>query len=295
MEQIDYIDREICPACGSSDLQLFLTVQDHRVSKAFFPIATCVPCGLRFTSRIPSKEQIGLFYKSDTYDSHRLDNNSLISRLYRLVRSWNITNKTLLLSNYTVSGKVVDYGCGLGHLVRHLKSNGFNAEGYEIDDDVRHRAKSDLNLNIYPLEDFQKTPNASVDVLMMWHVLEHVYDLKEDFQQIVDKVAPNGVLFIAVPNFRAYDAKYYGKAWEAYDVPRHLYHFDDQSIEGFCSSYGLSLESKIPMRFDSYYVSMASERNLKNGFVLRGVAVGLWSNLLGRRNGYSSHVYIFRK
>jgi SAM-dependent methyltransferase len=253
-------------------------------------------CGLHYTKSVPSSDTIGSFYKAESYDSHRVDNKSLISRVYRVVRKINVGKKIKWIRRYNnQQGLVVDYGCGLGHLVAELKNQGYNAKGFEIDGDVRALSRDTLNLEIQPLENFRLLDNASVSVITMWHVLEHVYDLNSDFQHIVDKLADDGAIFIAVPNFKSYDAKYYKKHWEAYDLPRHLYHFDNESIKRFCSRFGLRLESKIPMRFDSYYVSMRSEKNKKNGFLLCGVFIGWLSNVLSFRYGYSSHAYVFKK
>lgn len=287
--------RKNCPSCGELRSISVLSAPDFRVSKREFDIHACSGCGLHYTKLVPTRAAIGTYYKSDSYDSHRLDNQSLISRIYRRVRSINIAKKVKWIRPYSKGGLIVDYGCGLGHLVSDLKAKGLRAEGFEIDGDVRALTKTELNLETYPLEKFRELQSDSVSVLTMWHVLEHIYDLNVDFEQIVDKVEQNGVLFIAVPNFRSFDAKFYKKYWEAFDLPRHLYHFDNETIVSFTSRFGLKLESKIPLRFDSYYVSMRSEKNKKNGFMLRGVLVGWLSNLLAFRYGYSSHVYVFRK
>lgn len=288
--------RSHCPSCGSEQSKLFLQAPDFRVSQMDFEIHNCLNCGLHYTKAVPSSDTIGSFYKAESYDSHRVDNKSLISRIYRVVRKINVGKKIKWIRRYNnQQGLVVDYGCGLGHLVAELKNQGYNAKGFEIDGDVRALSRETLNLEIQPLEDFRLLDNASVSVITMWHVLEHVYDLNTDFQHIVDKLAEDGAIFIAVPNFKSYDAKYYKKYWEAYDLPRHLYHFDNESIKRFCSRFGLRLESKIPMRFDSYYVSMRSEKNKKNGFLLCGVFIGWLSNVLSFRYGYSSHAYVFKK
>ena len=288
--------RSHCPSCGSEKSNLFLHAPDFRVSQMDFEIHNCLNCGLHYTKSVPSSDTIGSFYKAESYDSHRVDNKSLISRVYRVVRKINVGKKIKWIRRYNnQQGLVVDYGCGLGHLVAELKNQGYNAKGFEIDGDVRALSRDTLNLEIQPLENFRLLDNASVSVITMWHVLEHVYDLKSDFQHIVDKLADDGAIFIAVPNFKSYDAKYYKKHWEAYDLPRHLYHFDNESIKRFCSRFGLRLESKIPMRFDSYYVSMRSEKNKKNGFLLCGVFIGWLSNVLSFRYGYSSHAYVFKK
>lgn len=288
--------RSFCPSCGSVKQEPYMLVPDFRVSQDQFPLVSCLSCGLTYTALVPGVGDIGAFYKSDTYDSHRIDNKSLISRVYRLVRAWNIHKKIKLVKSFSTSGLIVDYGCGLGHLVAQMQKEGLSVRGFEIDDDVRDLSCEILNLSLQPLSEFGALKNESIDVLMMWHVLEHVYDLCMDFQQIVEKVKQNGVLIIAVPNYRSYDAQFYKKNWEAYDVPRHLYHFDKESVHNFLSSYGLKRESIIPMLFDSYYVSMRSEKNTKGGgFILRGLWKGFLSNLLAYKYGHSSQIYIYRK
>jgi predicted TPR repeat methyltransferase len=195
---------------------------------------------------------------------------------------------------YLKQGVVVDYGSGLGHFVGALNKAGFNALGYEIDSEVRALAKDELQLDLAPLEDFHAREALSVDVITMWHVLEHIYDLNHDFHSIQEKLKSNGILMVAVPNYKSWDAQHYAKDWEAYDVPRHLYHFDNQVIKSFVESKGFNLLEVIPLRFDSYYVSMRSEVN-KNGNILRGIWNGYLSNQRGRKYGYSSHVFVFRK
>ena len=295
MEQQVYLTRENCPSCESKDSQPFLDVQDFRYSSHVFPIHACKACGLHYTKWLPSASEIGAFYKSESYDSHRLDNNSLISRLYRFVRKINIRNKVSWVRRYVKSGTVVDYGCGLGHFLGALIDAGYQARGFEIDEDVRVLAKSELGLSLEPLESFSDLSDASVDVITMWHVLEHVYDLKKDFEVVVSKIKSGGTLMIAVPNFRSYDGQYYAKYWEAYDVPRHLYHFDKESLINFVEPFGLRLSESIPMKFDAYYVSMRSEVNKPKGSKLKGALVGFLSNLYAKKNGYSSNVFVFRK
>lgn len=295
MEQKNYIERVFCPSCGDKHSERFLDVPDYRFSHDIFPINRCLGCGLHYTASIPSVDDIGAFYKADSYDSHRLDNVSLISRLYRFVRRINVRKKVSWVRKYLKSGVVVDYGCGLGHFVQGLRNAGYNAEGYEIDADARALAQSELNLKLQSLERFKLLTPASVDVLTMWHVLEHVYDLNADVELLLQKLRPGGFLFVAVPNFRSYDAQYYGAYWEAYDVPRHLYHFDQSCMKSFGQKFGLIYQEAIPMKFDSYYVAMRSEKNKPGGSLLNGLRIGFWSNVQAAKHGYSSHVFVFKK
>jgi hypothetical protein len=125
-------------------------------------------------------------------------------------------------------------------------------------------------------------------------VLEHVYHLEEDVNKLSKLIKSGGFIYIAVPNRNSYDAKYYGANWAAYDVPRHLYHFREKDVIALMERNELIHCETIPMRFDSYYVSMLSEK-IKGGSLLKALWIGLKSNWQAKKFGYSSQVYVFRK
>lgn len=126
------------------------------------------------------------------------------------------------------------------------------------------------NVNAYIKE-------KQVEAITLWHVLEHVTDMPETLAFFKAKLKKDGVLIIAVPN-HSYDAQYYKEFWAAYDVPRHLHHFDLKSMKSLLQNFKL-VETK-PMKFDSFYVSMLSEK-CKTGAVnlLKAFWIGLMSNL----------------
>lgn len=62
----------------------------------------------------------------------------------------------------------------------------------------------------------------------MWHVLEHVSNLNDQLNFINRRLTETGVIIVAVPNFKSFDAKFYKKYWAGYDVPRHLWHFSQK-------------------------------------------------------------------
>jgi predicted SAM-dependent methyltransferase len=111
-----------------------------------------------------------------------------------------------------------------------------------------------------------------------------------------ENLLPSGILVIAVPNHRSYDAAFYKNKWAAYDVPRHLWHFTENDMIKLAQKNQLALEHVRPLIFDSFYVSMLSEKN-KNGQVVKGVFVGLLSNIKARftKQPFSSQIYVFRK
>ncbi|MFN9112606.1 MAG: methyltransferase domain-containing protein, partial [Bacteroidota bacterium] len=126
-----------------------------------------------------------------------------------------------------------------------------------------------------------------------WHVLEHVHDLHKMLSKIHHMLDEDACLFIAVPNHLSFDARFYGDCWAAYDVPRHLYHFTPLTMKKLLEAHELKLVQIKPMWFDSYYVSMLSEK-YKRGSVIRGILIATVSNLLAIFNHKkcSSLIYI---
>ena len=154
--------------------------------------------------------------------------------------------------------------------------------------------------DIHPRESgklFELMP-GTYQAITMWHVLEHVHELHAYIKQMGELLAPNGKLFIAVPNYTSADANIYKENWAAYDVPRHLYHFSPQSMEKLLHLHGLKLTAVKPMWFDSFYVSMLSEQ-YKNGKgnILKAVFNGFLSNLKawGNTRKCSSVIYVINK
>ena len=107
---------------------------------------------------------------------------------------------------------------------------------------------------------------------------------------------PTGTLIVAVPNFKSFDAKHYGHFWAAYDVPIHFWHFSKKAIELLFAKENMHLQKVLPMKFDSFYVSLLSEK-YKNGKMnfIKAFFVGLRSNLKAAGNlEFSSHIYVLK-
>jgi len=130
----------------------------------------------------------------------------------------------------------------------------------------------------------------------MWHVLEHVPNLENQIKELKRLVKPKGTIIIAVPNFKSYDAKYYGKFWAAFDVPIHFWHFSKTAIKLLFEKENIKLEKILPMKFDSFYVSLLSEK-YKNGKMnfIKAFWIGLVSNWKANRSlEFSSHIYVLK-
>lgn len=251
-----------CPVCGSKNILPALTVKDYTVSHEFFEIWECRHCTLRFTQNVPEEEEITSYYQSHNYISHSNTSEGLINNLYHKVRKRTLIQKKNLVKKLTriKRGTILDIGSGTGAFLNTMQKASWKVNGLEPDTNARKKALELYNLKLDSSEKLYSLTPGSFDAITMWHVLEHVHDLHAYINQIKNLLKPGGKIFIAVPNHTCYDEEIYREFWAAYDVPRHLYHFSPASIKELLSLHGLHVEKMKPMWYDSFYVSMLSEK-----------------------------------
>jgi 2-polyprenyl-3-methyl-5-hydroxy-6-metoxy-1,4-benzoquinol methylase len=287
-----------CPVCGNSEFAHFLTCKDYTVSGEKFNIVSCEDCNFKFTNPRPEDSKLGAYYKSEDYISHSDTRKGFLAKLYHAVRNYTLKGKLKLISKYVSRGTILDYGCGTGTFLKVCKDNGWEVFGMEPDEGARAIGIKQGLVADGDKQSLQpKIRNRQLDIITLWHVLEHVTDLELTLTFFNLKLKENGRLIIAVPNYTSYDARHYGAFWAAYDVPRHLYHFEVQTISTLLSKFGFSLEECIPMKFDSYYVSMLSEK-YKTGSInyFKAFISGFKSNAMAKSpKEYSSVIYVFKR
>ncbi|MEO7977869.1 class I SAM-dependent methyltransferase [Flavobacterium sp.] len=274
--------------------KLFLAVKDHSVSKEIFELYHDETLDMLITSPQPDLQNLGKYYESEDYISHTDNKRSLFEKAYHFVKNIALKNKlNLINSEQPQKGKILDIGAGTGDFLLKAKNNGWETVGVEPSERAKNIA---IQKGISFVEAINVLENNSFDLITMWHVLEHVPNLELQIQELKRLLKPTGTLIVAVPNFKSYDAKHYGEFWAAFDVPIHFWHFSKKAIQSLFAKVDMKLEKVLPMKFDSFYVSLLSEK-YKTGKMnyFSAILVGLKSNLkAGRTKEYSSHIYILK-
>lgn len=293
------ITTQSCKICQSQEIEKYLKLKDHFLSQEDFKIDICLNCGFKFTNPHPQEKELTNYYKSEDYVSHSDKNEGLFFKLYNIVKNRSLKNKYCLVSKIVgKTGKVLDYGCGSGDLLKVFKKKNWHIEGIENDNETRNYASAKLNHKLLAPTEISNLKAQTFDVIMLWHVLEHIVDLNEIFQQLLKLIKPNSFIIIAVPNSDSYDARYYGKYWAAYDVPRHLYHFNHHTFQKFVNNHGCKIIKQKGMVFDAFYVSMLSEKYKKSMVpIFKGGLMGTISNLKARffTKNFSSTIYVLER
>ena len=273
-----------CPACGSPDIGSYTTITDHYYSKENFDIAACKGCGLRFTQNRPAPEEIGRYYDSENYASHDSGKKaSVFLKVYQMARDYMLGLKFNLVRQFKPEWKqVLDYGTGEGFFTEYLLKKGKDASGIEPSAVARENFKSRTGKTLF--EDIDALPaDKTFQVITLWHVLEHIHTLRETMEKLTERLEQKGIIVIAIPNQKAKDLEAFGPHWAAWDVPRHLYHWDTDSLSAFMKSLGLVRIHTGQLPLDPFYIGMISARYAGKGAV-SGILTGLKSYFHGKSN-----------
>ncbi|GAB1454427.1 methyltransferase domain-containing protein [Draconibacterium sp.] len=289
-----------CPVCDGKTFSPFLSCTDFFVSGEEFRIKQCNSCGFKITENIEDEDYIGRYYQSENYISHSNTSKGIVNSVYHSVRKYMLGQKRRLVEKTTGlrNGDILDVGTGTGFFLNEMKEFGWHVTGTEKSSDARDFAKKEFKLDNLPSEQLFTLKEKSFDAITLWHVLEHIHQLNENMATFNRLLKTDGKLIIAVPNHESSDAKHYKQFWAAYDVPRHIWHFAPKQMKQLGEKHGFKLTSLHSMPFDSFYVSMLSEKYKKSKMaLLKGIFYGKisWLNSIFNPAKCSSVIYVFEK
>lgn len=293
-----FINIKNCPVCEKENSTVILLGKDYSTTKEEFPISKCNNCGFVFTQNIPDEESIGKYYNSTNYVSHSNTKKGLFFKVYHLVRSFMLKQKSKLVIKETQKskGNILDIGSATGYFLNEMKQKGWEIEGIEQDEQAIALGKEKFNIDANPPSYINNFENNYFDCITLWHVLEHVHQLSDTITNLHKILKPDGVLIIAVPNHESFDAKYYERYWAGWDIPIHLWHFSSKSMQDLMIKHNFEVTKMKTMPFDPFYVSLLSEKYQKNSGIT-GFFIGFWSMILGYLNikKSSSIIYVIKK
>jgi len=242
-----------CINCGHTSFTRLFNGYDFDTGKKHFSLEKCDTCELTRTSPVLNQTELSPYYCTDYYGSSDKKFNSLIeswtiwsnNRLARqILNSTGIKN-----SPVNQSARIMDIGCGRANLLKAFSRKGcqcFGVERSDFPDDP-----SLENITIYK-QDFLDIPveNNSFDIVVIWHVLEHLTDPVATLKKVQQILKPDGSLVVTVPNFGSLQSKLFGKHWFHLDLPRHTYHFTRQSLLPVLDKFGFKTKTLSTRCFD---------------------------------------------
>jgi SAM-dependent methyltransferase len=155
-------------------------------------LARCRSCGLIFDNPRPSQECISRYYSEHgKYDAW-------LDRKDRLALQWR--QALARIQRFKASGDLLDVGAGIGHFISFARSH-FNCTGTEISSEGVRLAREMFGVDLLPgsLESIDMRGRI-FDLIVMFHVLEHLPSPGETIRFCRSLLKPGGILYLALPN-----------------------------------------------------------------------------------------------
>ena len=222
-----------CNVCGEALEPLFPEVRDP-LTKELFSINKCRRCGLGHT--VPQPLDMGRYYREPYYGGrHAFTLRHCNARRLGFIAAACAARK----------GRLLDIGCGDGSFLLAAREQGWEVMGTELE--PQHARDAGLDVR----ESIEQVPATRLfDCITMWHTLEHMRDIPGLLARVSPLLAPDGRLLIAVPDAGGLQAKIFGPRWLHLDVPRHLFHFDAESLRTALHRAGFSIERRWHQEFE---------------------------------------------
>jgi len=228
-----------CPGCGEPLRgEVLLRGPDRLMGgPGEFAVRACGACGLASTEPRLRPEQFADYYPQTYYPEHagRLGGFVERARLEAVVR----LGPYRPLRGWQRSGRLLDVGCGSGELALTFARHGWRVAGVEPSREAAARATArGVEMHTGTLDDAPWS-GPTFDGIVFNHSLEHVPDPVASLRQAAALLRPGGTLAVAVPNYGCWQRRVFGERWFQLDLPRHLQHFDADSLGALMRRAGL--------------------------------------------------------
>lgn len=219
---------EHCPLCSGTTLSPLRDVPDHESGTGVYRIDICVDCGLAFTNPRPLVEELPRLYAQRTTTDFAPGGEGLAGRLRRWRLDRYVRNFPRSAGVSPARMRLLDFGCGDGNLALVARRAGLEVEAVDF-----HALPPPVLIGSaigYRSIDAWQSATERYDIIVLRHVLEHHPAPVELLGQLRSRLMPHGTVAVEVPNRRSVWARIFGSDFFAYYVPRHLFHFDRDSL-----------------------------------------------------------------
>jgi 2-polyprenyl-3-methyl-5-hydroxy-6-metoxy-1,4-benzoquinol methylase len=232
----------VCVMCGSANSELVLTAEDHYTGE-FFSLSRCLQCACVYTNPRPTSTELGHYYPPAYYGSkgHRFRGG--LEKVVGLFRQRLADN---IYQQFPTPGKILEVGSGRGTLLAELARRGWQATGTEYSSALAVTSINYLGVSVFPAPNLLdcQFETATFQVVVCYHVLEHLPNPLETLIEIRRIIHPEGLLIVAVPNFGGWIAQLSHAKWFCLDVPRHLFHFTPNTLAAILSQAGFEVQKR---------------------------------------------------
>jgi 2-polyprenyl-3-methyl-5-hydroxy-6-metoxy-1,4-benzoquinol methylase len=243
-----------CSNCGSDAATVLYTGREHEYDNTTFeefPVVRCESCGLVRLNPRPDVSELSRIYPPNYYAYHLVDaepdkrkglGERIKERMYQ-------RRLAALLRRLGKDGTVrlLDVGCADGRLLDWYKASKYGDRietyGIEMSEDAAEIARSRGHQVVAGrFEVDTELPAGTFDLILAYHVIEHVDDPRGFAARAAELLAPGGLFVVATPNFDSLDVRLFKRFWGGNHFPRHWTFYDARSMARLAENVGLRQE-----------------------------------------------------
>jgi SAM-dependent methyltransferase len=194
------LERCACPICSSGKAETLMTFDQFG-----FPIGTveCEECGFVYTNPRPTPAYMKVFYEKYFwfFFQGRVKISERFFRRQR-TREWAALKYSRCAPYLSKAKGVLEIGAGSGLFLDHVRKNlpGTSVAGIEPDPKMAEYCRNELKLDVQTgfFQDYQG--KKVFDAIVLFHVVEHLFEFTSLFQFIRKHLAPGGVVIMEAPD-----------------------------------------------------------------------------------------------
>jgi len=260
------VDR--CLACGSPRVRRRFEVPTQMHSdRTPFPFVECGGCGLVYLAERVAADELSRYYRRSYLP-------------YRGARAWgpfaplvrlgqrrldrSRAEVALAAARLVPESVVLDVGCGRPTFLVSLQARvGCRCMGVDFSS---HGWEGDASFE--PLELIRAEPasldpadvGATVDLITMWHYLEHDYEPRATLEHLRTLSHAETRLVVEVPNHASRSRRAWGRDWAGYHAPRHTAAYTPATLRTMLEEAGWTVVSEQPGTLDPHLLWWLSWR-----------------------------------
>lgn len=187
----------------------------------------CPACGFVQVREQPTEEDLVKLYGESYFDRGKYSDPFAL-------RKENQRRLALLTSRgLPPAAKVLDAGCATGDFVAFAQSR-FDMWGLDVSqfavEEARRKAPAVAHQLHAGFVEQQNYGPAKFDAIVLWDVLEHLWDPVATCRSLLEALRPGGYFIVSTPNIGAPTARIMKTRWAFMTVPEHLGFFDHRTM-----------------------------------------------------------------
>jgi 2-polyprenyl-3-methyl-5-hydroxy-6-metoxy-1,4-benzoquinol methylase len=233
-----------CPmGCCAGDDEV-LTGRDRSYNQpGEFRIVRCRACRLMRTNPRPTRAGIRLYYPGE-YAPYQDTRYIAPESPAESASPWKRLIQRLLKARDSravpplQAGRMLEIGCASGTFLRLMAERGWQVEGLELSERAANLAKS-VGLPVYIGElETAPDPSSPYDLIVGWHVLEHLHEPLPALAKLWQWSKPGGWLALSMPDASSWEFSFFKARWYGLQLPNHLFHYTPRTLNELLTRTG---------------------------------------------------------